>query len=154
MVRGVAGYGVGESVTMRVRSKASLDGRADEIHFLSVMIVNGYARDATTWKNNSRVKILRLYINDMFWCDFHLKDIMRPQIFELPESLHIYPAKSGKKIPAKGAFTNLLNDENDYLETPVYQMELVFEIRDVYAGDKFDDTCITGIALDVRGGIY
>jgi len=90
----------------------------------------------------------------MFWCDFHLRDVIRSQIFELPESLHIYSAKSGKKILEAGAFTNPPDDRNDNPKTPVYQMELVFEIRDVYAGDKFDDTCITGIALDVRGGIY
>ena len=135
---GVKGYGIGEQITMRVITKAYNQERESEIHFVSIMIVNGYAKDATTWKNNSRVRILHLFINGHFWGDIRLKDIMEPQIFYLYDYLHIYPSKMGRAIPEEGA----------------YQTDLIFTIADVYAGDKYDDTCLTGIALDVRGGIY
>ena len=69
----------------------------------------------------------------------------------MPAYLHIYPAKSGKQIPEEGAFTKPLDDEYNAFEAiPVYQTELVFEILEVFTGEKYDDTCITGIALDVK----
>jgi hypothetical protein len=148
-VEGAAGYGVGENVKMSVKTKAQLEGKDDEINFRSLLIVNGYAKDAATWKNNSRVKILRLYVGDKHWCDLHLEDIIKPQIFDFPENLQIYPAKSGKQIPEKNRL-----DEDDNPKTLVYQTDLSFEIIEVYRGERFDDTCITGIALNVQGGIY
>ena len=155
---GVKGYGIGECITMSLRTKAQIAGKEDEIGFSEVMIVNGYAKNATVWKNNSRVKTLSLSINGEHWCTFQLKDVISPQIFYLPDNLHIYPAKSGKKIPGKGAFRNALDDaydEEGYDEKwPVYQTDLVFEILEVFPGEKYDDTCITGITLDVRGGGY
>ena len=155
---GVKGYGIGECITMSVRTKAQIAGKEGEICFTEVMIVNGYAKNATVWKNNSRVKTLNLSINGEHWCTFQLKDVIYPQIFYLPDDLHIYPAKSGKKIPGRGAFKNALDDaydEEGYDEKwPVYQTDLVFEILEVFPGEKYDDTCITGIALDVRGGVY
>ena len=148
---GVAGYGIGEHVKMSVKTKAQLEGKDDEIYFMSLLIVNGYARDTTVWKNNSRVKILRLYVGDKHWCDLHLSDIIKPQIFNIPS---IFPAKSGRKIPETGKFAKPLDYEYEWPNTPVYQTDLIFEIIEVYRGDKFDDTCITGIALNVQGGIY
>ena len=138
---------------MSVKTKSHAKGADDEIRFCSLLIVNGYAKDATAWKNNSRVKTLRLYVGDRHWCDLHLQDVIKPQIFDFPDNLHIYPAKQGRIIPEKGAFTIPLADE-DNPGTPVFQTDLHFEIVEVYRGDKFDDTCITGIALNVTGGIY
>jgi len=122
---------------MSITTKAEIEGRDDEIRFRSLLIVNGYAKDAATWKNNTRVKVLRLYVGDRHWCDLHLEDVIKPQIFNFPDGLQIYPVKSGRKIQAGG-----------------FRTDLSFEIMEVYPGDKFDDTCITGIALDVAGGIY
>jgi len=145
---GVKGYGIGERVTMSITTKAYYE---DVTSFYRVLIVNGFARNAATWQNNARVKILRLHVGGKPWCDLYLSDIMKPQIFRLPAKLHIYPSKAGKKIPAKGAFT----EKVDNTEFPVYQTDLSFEIIEVYPGDKYDDTCITGIALDVySGGVY
>jgi len=154
-VEGVAGYGVGERVTMSVKTKAQIEGQDDEIRFRSLLVVNGYAKDATTWKNNSRVKILRLFVGEIHWCDLHLDDIIKPQIFHFPDNLYIYPAKSGRKIPEQGKFAKPSDyEDEDWSKTPVYQTDLTFEIIEVYRGERFDDTCITGIALDVMGGIY
>ena len=134
---GTPGYGIGERIRMSITTKAEIEGRDDEIRFRSLLIVNGYAKDAATWKNNTRVKVLRLYVGDRHWCDLHLEDVIKPQIFNFPDGLQIYPVKSGRKIQTGG-----------------FRTDLSFEIMEVYPGDKFNDTCITGIALDVAGGIY
>jgi hypothetical protein len=133
---------------------AANEGKDEEIHFCSVMIVNGYARNETVWKNNSRVKLLRLFVDGKPWCDLHLDDIIKPQIFVFPENLHIYPAKSGQIISTEGAFAVPLDNDSWNPKTSAYMNELKFEIIEVYRGDRFDDTCLTGIALDVRGGVY
>jgi hypothetical protein len=160
---GVPGYGIGERINMSVITKAVYMDKEEEICFWMLMIVNGYAKDATTWKNNTRVQILRLYVGGNPWCDLQLNDVMKPQVFRLPEDLYIYPGKSGRKIPEKDAFTTPLNYDDFYdpssprafsPKIPVFQTDLSFEIIEVYPGDKFDDTCITGIALNTTGGIY
>ena len=156
---GVKGYGIGERITMSVRTKGACSENDDKVYFYSLMIVNGYAKDETTWKNNSRVKLLRLYVGDKHWCDLHLTDTIKPQLFMFYTDLGIFITQCGKKIPEKGAFSK----PPDYSftsgcwyspETPVYQTDLTFEILEVYPGDKYDDTCITGIALNSAGGIY
>ena len=153
---GVKGYGFGERVNMRVITKAWYDND-DNIYFTDLMIVNGHAKNETTWKNNSRVKTLRLYAGGEPWCDLQLKDTIKPQIFALGENLRIYPAKSGKAIPEHGALAEYIRNLNPNIEipkTPTYQTDLSFEIVEVYRGAKYDDTCITGIALNVYGGLY
>jgi hypothetical protein len=148
---GAKGYGIGERINMTINTKSFYEGKEKELCFKELLIVNGFAKNATTWKNNTRVKTLRLYIGGKQWCDLQLKDIMKPQIFKLPKDLEIFPGVSGKKIPLKKIVTNV----SEYNEnTPAYQIELIFEIIEVYPGDKYDDTCITGIAVNVYTGIY
>jgi len=147
---GVKGYGTGERVAMSVKTFPFSEFYDNRLYFDSVLIVNGFARDAALWKDNSRVKTLRLYVGGKHWCDINLYDIIEPQIFTLPEGLHIYPAKSGKVIPKAGAFeAQWRNDTVASSEVPVRQTDLSFEIVEVYQGDKYDDTCITGIALEI-----
>jgi hypothetical protein len=144
---GVKGYGIGERINMSVTTLA-MYGNASVV-LTSLMIVNGYAKNQTVWQNNSRVKTLRLYVDGKHWCDLHLKDIMKPQIFNFPEHLVIQPHKLGKKVTKN-------KDWLSYREPAsfAYQTDLSFEIIEVYPGDKYEDTCITGIALNVYSGIY
>ena len=144
---GVEGYGIGESVTMSIITQTGEIEKDRAYKYGPLMIVNGYAKDAVTWKDNSRVKTLRLYVGNTYWCDLHIADIIEPQIFRFPSYMAIYPAKHGKEIPAKGKF-------EDHIEgMPIYQTDLRFEIIEVYPGDKYDDTCITGISISLYGGI-
>ena len=138
---GVKGYGVGERVNMSVTVKASYKDKEDVICFPALMIVNGHARNETTWKNNSRVKTLRFYVDGEPWRDLQLKDTIKPQIFNFGEGEKIYPAKSGKKIP--------LDADDEKRGISAYKTDFSFEIIEVYRGDKYDDTCITGIAFDI-----
>jgi len=136
---GVKGYGIGERVTMSVLTlaKSGLGGVIP--HFDSVLIVNGYAKDAALWKDNTRVKTLRLYVGGRHWCDLRLDDTIKPQTFTFPGLLRIYPAGLGKFVQVKR-----------WVSSEFFQTDLSFEIIEVYPGDKYDDTCITGIAVHVR----
>jgi hypothetical protein len=146
---GVKGYGTGERVTMSIETRA---GYNDVVSFGALLIVNGYAKDAATWKKNTRVKTLRLYVGGRAWCDLQLSDTIKPQIFSLPEDLHIVPAKSGKVVSKAAASKEQSHDGN---RNPAYKTDLTFEIIEVYPGDKYDDTCITGIALNIlTSGVY
>jgi hypothetical protein len=144
---GVKGRGIGEHINMRITTQGH--NSDDGIGFFALMIVNGYAKNQTVWKNNGRVKILRLYVGDKHWCDLHLVDTIKPQIFRLPEHLIITPDKLGKKVAIPAEW-----NPYDGLKTSAYQTDLSFEIIDVYPGDKFEDTCITGIALDGFSNVY
>jgi hypothetical protein len=145
---GARGYGIGERVTMRVTTQGFYSEGG--IGFFALMIVNGYAINPTVWKDNARVKALRLSVGGKLWCDLHLEDTIKPQIFHFPEHLVIIPDTAGKKtaIPAEW-------EQPDWMRAnSAYQTDLVFEIIEVYPGDKFEDTCITGIALDGYSNVY
>ena len=143
---GVPGHGIGERVTMLVTTQGVTSDNI--VGFYSIMIVNGFARNETAWKNNARVKILRLYVGGKHYCDLHLLDTSKPQIFQLPEDMHIMPHTFGKKTEQPQEWKEMAS------EGSVYQTELCFEIIEVYPGEKYEDTCITGIALNGYSGCY
>lgn len=139
---GAEGYGIGESITikqtlyspyMTVYGPTS-DGEygyrmqlpedfkpEDRIKFpyTKLCIVNGYAKNEKLWAANSRVKEMKLYVNDVLYAYIHLKDTIKPQYLPL------------YNIPA---FSTT-------------EMSFKFEITDVYPGEKYEDTCITGIVF-------
>ena len=55
------------------------------MRYLEVCVVNGYAKDEKTWEENSRVKTLLMYVEDMPYAYLELEDTYKPQYFELPE---------------------------------------------------------------------
>jgi len=111
---GVNGHGIGERVNAKVTGFANS-------HVKSLVIVNGFARNQTTWKNNSRIKTLRLYVGDRHLSDFNVSDNIKAQTIKLPETL---PLSTNK-------------------------LDLSFEIMEVYPGGKYDDLCITGISFEI-----
>jgi hypothetical protein len=86
-----------------------------------IIISNGYVKSDAAWKNNNRVKKLRLSINGKAFGILNLEDSKNDQIFDLGTFGH---NKNG---------TDLI---------------LKFEIAEVYKGDKFNDTAITEIYFD------
>lgn len=124
-VEGVDSYGIGESVTIKKSYKVT-NGEAygdnDCIFFTNLCIVNGLAKTEKAWKENSRVKILKMYFNDEYVCDLELLDTRKPQYISL-SGLYL-GAKDGEKSSFR------------------------FEIADVYKGDKYEDTAITGIEIE------
>ncbi|MBQ7668771.1 MAG: copper amine oxidase N-terminal domain-containing protein [Clostridia bacterium] len=78
-------------------------------------IINGYAKDDELWKNNNRVKTLKLTIDGKEEYILELEDSKALQVFDI-------------------------NYTNNDISVPIMAE---FEILDVYKGDKYDDTVLT-----------
>jgi hypothetical protein len=74
------------------------------------------------WDENSRVKLLKMYVNDKPYVVFHLEDFIGSQEFDID--------------------TLIPGDE---------PLKLTFEIADVYPGSKYDETAISEINFDGTG---
>ena len=141
-VEGVDGDGIGEFI---------------EFHFqpghpriTKIIIANGYIKDKKTWKNNSRVKQLKVYVNNKPFAILNLKDIYAEQTFEIPTigykityglnndgtTWWRYKDENGKDIKSYHKNSKLKPDS------------IKFEILSVYKGDKYKDTAITEIYFD------
>ena len=92
------------------------------IDYTQICIVNGYARDAKVWQENGRVKTLMMYVYDQPYARLELEDTINPQYFTIPE---------GDICVANGG-----------------EVSFKFVIEEVYPGTMYEDTCITGIAVD------
>jgi len=105
--------GVGEYIIYK------LHGGQDITH---INIANGYVKDKKTWKNNSRVKKLKVYLNGKFFAILNLKDTQ---------------------------FNSFAIDE---IKTNIDGIEIRFEILEIYKGDKYNDIAISEIYFnrDVR----
>ncbi len=116
-VEGVAGYGIGEYLLY------SFDASSPRI--TEINVVNGYVKSQSAWENNSRVKKLKVYIDDEPFVILNLQDIRGVQCFKFE------PIGKGWEV-AK--------------EQPDWTMK--FEILDVYKGLKYDDVVISEIYFD------
>lgn len=115
---GVPGYGIGEYIDY---AQMYFGPGPERLVFEKLCIVNGYAETEEKWKANSRVKSMKVYYCDMYVGTITLEDTMKPQFFDLtPLQLSI---GNGREAVFR------------------------FEIEEVYKGEKFDDTCLTGIEL-------
>lgn len=120
-VEGVEGYGIGEYLTYTFSPEAP--------RVTSIIIVNGYVKSQAAWENNSRVKKLKVYLNDKPYAIFHLEDIRGEQHFSVP------------------AIGN--EDRGNWEELQkMPNWTLKFEILEVYKGLKYDDVAISEIYFD------
>jgi hypothetical protein len=87
----------------------------------SIIISNGYMKSDLAWKNNNRVKSLKLYVNGKAHSILKLSDTKTDQEFKV------------------GTLGHNPNGED---------LVLRFEILEVYRGDKYNDTAITEIYFD------
>lgn len=74
-IEGVPGYGIGESITYHIRPQ---NPRITEI-----IIVNGYVKSEKAWRENSRVKTLKMYIDDKEYAVLKLEDTRQEQHFKV-----------------------------------------------------------------------
>jgi hypothetical protein len=123
-VEGAKGYGIGEYVEFIFEYNAP---RAT-----SVTISNGYNKNITAWKNNSRVKTLNVYEDDKLLMVVNLADTRDLQRFDLP---HPIPNRKGE---------DGLSDREE--DNPPVRLRMM--ISEVYKGDKYDDTAISEITFD------
>jgi len=119
---GVPGDGIGEIIEIR---EMYFGGGDPIFRYNEVCIVNGYAKDETTWLENNRVKSMKLYFMDEYIGTITLEDTMLPQYIDLSQ----VAMRVGNGCEAK----------------------FLFEITDVYKGTKYDDTCISGIVVEFEG---
>jgi hypothetical protein len=117
-IEGVPGYGAGEYIVYHFPPQ---NPRITEI-----IIVNGYVKSPASWKDNSRVKKLKMYVDNKPYAILNLADNKREQHFK---------------------FEPLGYSERENLEQKSW-WTIKFEILEVYFGDKYDDTAITEIYFD------
>jgi hypothetical protein len=120
-IEGVKGYGVGEYVTYHFPPQ---NPRITEI-----IVVNGYVKSEQAWKDNSRVKKLKMYIDNKPFAILNLADSREEQSFKFD------PIGYGDR-----------EDWEKLQSRPWWTMK--FEIMEVYKGEKYDDTAITEIYFD------
>lgn len=120
-IEGADGYGIGESITYSFR--------AENPRITQIIITNGFVLNEDTWFENSRVKTLKLYLNEKEFAILHLKDTKNDQVFKFDP------------------IGNAERTDWDKLKTlPDWTMR--FEIVAVYEGDLYSDTAITEIYFD------
>jgi hypothetical protein len=112
-VAGKAKAGIGEYLDYYFKNESP--------RITKIIISNGYMKSEEAWKNNNRVKKLKLYVNGKIHGILNLEDSKTDQVFEVGMLGH---NKNG---------TDLI---------------LRFEILEVYKGDKYNDTAITEIYFD------
>lgn len=120
-VEGVPGDGIGECISFHFPPQ---NPRITEI-----IIVNGYVMSDKTWRENSRVKQLKMYLNGEAIALLNLKDSKHEQHFKFE------PLGYSDRT-----------DMNALRQMPWWRID--FEIMSVYKGEKFDDTAITEIFFD------
>ena len=143
-VEGVKGYGIGETIIFNFHSSHPRINK--------VIIANGYIKDKTTWHNNSRVKQLKMYLNNKPFAILNLKDVYAEQTFKIPiigYKIKHYTNKEGKGYSSKyidssGKTVMVYNGKNNEFSADTIR----FEIISIYKGDKYSDTAITEIYFD------
>ena len=83
-IEGVKGYGIGETVTFSFTPKNFKEANLEKINFNGFLVINGYCKNKTTWKENSRVKRIRIKHNDKPLYETVLHDSMNVQTVGLP----------------------------------------------------------------------
>src|SRR5690606_33566085 len=120
-VEGVPGYGISEYLLY------TFNGPSPRI--TEIIIVNGHVKSQLAWENNSRVKKLKVYINDEPYANFNLQDTRSAQTFEVnPIGYEDRQNLDAMKV------------EPDWT--------IKFEILEVYKGLKYDDVVISEIYYD------
>ena len=73
-VEGKKGYGIGEYLLYHFQGSAPIT---------EIIVVNGYVKSYKSWKYNSRVKKLKVYINDKPFAILNLQDKIAEQSFKV-----------------------------------------------------------------------
>ena len=113
-IEGVKGCGVGENITFTFTEKNFKEAHLEKINFNGFLVINGYCKDKKSWKENFRVKKIRIAHNDQPRYEAVLHDSMNVQDTRFPETIWLHPGDTVKVT-----------------------------ILEVYPGDKYQDTAIS-----------
>lgn len=125
-VEGVDGAGIGEYLELS-QQYLCYEGDSDGGRLGEICVVTGYADTKKLWQENNRVKTLLMYMDNKPYAYLELKDTIQPQYFNVWE-------------------------DNGYQLIPSQEINLKFEIVDVYEGTKYDDTAITFLNVEFKKG--
>ena len=123
-VEGVSGYGIGEFLIYTFKAQSAL--------LTEIIVVNGYVKSEAAYRDNSRVKKLKVYLNDKPYAILNIEDKIANQGFKV-EPIGYSDRENWDALKNKPDWT------------------LKFEILDVYKGLKYDDTAISEIYFDGIG---
>jgi hypothetical protein len=124
-VEGVEGYGIGESISFVTNTGYNY---GTLLRLDSIGIINGYAKSAASFSENSRVK--KLIVKATREWAFDYEEGEEPLIF---------------------TFTLKDTPEIQYLKfkPPVNATEIQIKIADIYKGSKYKDTAVSEISFFV-----
>lgn len=120
-IEGADGYGIGEYLEYEFPPTGP--------RINTLIVVNGYVKSKAAWEDNSRVKKLKMYVDDKPYAILNLEDIAAEQVFE------IKPVGYGNR-----------EDFKELEKKPSWKLR--FEILDVYKGKKYADVVISEIYFD------
>ena len=121
-VEGVKGYGIGEYIVYHFRQTAP--------RITKIIIANGYVKSEKAYRENSRVKKLKLYIDNEPFAILNLEDDRYEQVFEFE--------------PIGRPMGDI--DWDGLEKLPKWTLK--FEILEIYQGEKYDDVAISEIYFD------
>lgn len=111
---GVDGHGINEYIEYHFKPNSP--------RITEIKIANGYVKTDKSWFENSRVKTLKMYVNNTPFAILELNDTKALQSFKLDKPL-------GRN-----------NGDKDWV--------IKFEILDIYKGDNYDDVVISELFFD------
>lgn len=120
-IEGIPGYGIGQYLVYHFPP--------ENPRITKIIVVNGYVKSEKVWKENSRVKKLKIYIDNKPYAILNLADTRQEQTFSF-DPIGNGDRENWEKLKSKPWWT------------------MKFEIMDVYKGEKYDDTAITEIYFD------
>jgi hypothetical protein len=110
-VEGIIDYGIGEWIEYQF---STLNDSIEGIEFC-----NGYVKNKKTFKENSRVKKMKMYLNGKPYAIINLEDTYATQLFYF----------------------------DDLIKSDLKNIRIKFEILEVYPGTKYKDTCISELRM-------
>ncbi|MFI1742877.1 NADase-type glycan-binding domain-containing protein [Thalassobellus sediminis] len=121
-IEGKSDFGIGEYIEYCF-DFSEMKGYEGNLGINRILLANGYKKNKQIWENNSRIKQLKVYLNQKPYAILNLLDSFEIQTIDIGEI----------KFPA--------NKET----------KLKFEITQVYKGKKYNDTAISLLMFDGIG---
>ena len=133
-IEGNDDYGIGESFSIEFSFKEHYEGFGKVYNFYGIIeLFNGYCKSEKHWAENSRIKRLKMFFNEIPACFIELADTWEYQRIDLRK---------------------FFKEPNSFPHAPFEVKDgdkLRFEIVDVYKGTKYKDTALSEFVFESTG---
>jgi hypothetical protein len=148
-VEGIKGYGIGEAVYLSIQHNYKI-----------LNIFNGYGKNLTLYKNNSRAKRLKLICYAGINPEGHVTEIVelyKSKMFPKEYYIYLEDKFAVQSFPFPFSGNELKEFQDKFVaeykkisSTPIAAVKTILkiEIADVYKGAEYEDTCISEIFFD------